>query len=116
AEGSEFRRYCDRYASFMRKFNDRGILCANVDAISNPDLTWQIQRFFEEEHGVIPIPIVHYGTPMNYVDRYLQAEKYDILGVGGLGQGVSRHEYFSWADKFFTHICPESNNRKPIIK
>ncbi len=115
-KGSEFRHYCDRYASFIKRFGDR-VLCANVDAIGNPDLTWQIQKFFEEEHGVTPIPIVHYGTPMSYVDRYLEtAPKYDILGVGGLGQGVTRHEYFSWADKFFTHICPESNKRLPLIK
>lgn len=130
-EGSEFRRYCDSYANFikamMNKPGGREILFANIDAISNPDLTWQIQRFFEEEHGVKPVPIVHYGTPMSYVDRYLHAAeqenefgdmgpKYDLLGVGGLGQGVSRHEYFSWADEFFTHICPESNGRLPLIK
>jgi len=116
SKGSEFRQYCDRYASFIKRFSNRGIFFANVDAISNPDLTWQIQKYFEDEHGVVPIPIVHFGTPMGYVDRYLNEEKYDILGVGGLGQGVSRHEYFSWADTFFTHICPESNDRKPIIK
>lgn len=127
--GSEFRAYCDSYAAFIKKMDGR-VLCANVDAISNPDLTWEIQRFFEEEHGVYPVPIVHYGTPMRYVDRYLQAvrvdinevgddisgPKYDLLGVGGLGQGVSRHEYFSWADRFFTHICPEKDGYLPMIK
>ena len=115
-KGSEFRRYCERYASFIKRFEDRGILFATVDAISNPDLTWQIQRFFEDELGVKPIPIVHYGTPMSYVDRYLGSAQYEYLGVGGLGQGVSRHEYFSWADEFFTHICPERNGYLPLIK
>lgn len=126
-KGTEFRRYCDNYAAFIKKMEGKEVLCANVDAISNPDLTWEIQQFFEKEHGVRPVPIVHYGTPMSYVDRYLQAEerlnelgdtgpKYDLLGVGGLGQGVSRHEYFSWADEFFTHICPKSNEYLPQIK
>jgi hypothetical protein len=112
-KGSEFRRYCDSYAAFMKKMKGKGIILANVDAISNPDLTWEIQRYFEEEHGVRPVPIVHYGTPMKYVDRYLL---YPLLGVGGLGQGVSRHEYFSWADKFFVHICPKENDYLPLLR
>lgn len=125
AKGSDFRKYCDDYANFIKAMKGKEVLLANVDAIGNPDLTWEIQRFFEEEHGVQPVPIVHYGTPMEYVDRYLAAttrlrngsmRKYDLLGVGGLGQGVSRHEYFSWADEFFTHICPESNRHLPLIK
>lgn len=112
-KGSEFRTFCDSYAGFMKKMQGNGVLLANIDAISNPDLTWEIQRFFEEEHGVRPIPIVHYGTPMKYVDRYIG---YPLLGVGGLGQGVSRHEYFSWADEFFIHICPKENDYLPLIR
>lgn len=115
-KGTPFRRYCDSYGSFMRVMKGKGLIFANVDAISNPDLTWEIQRFFEEEHGVQPVPIVHYGTPMSYVDRYTEAGRYKLLGVGGLGQGVSRNEYFSWADDFFTHLCPESNRRLPVIR
>jgi hypothetical protein len=112
-KGSDFRRYCDSYASFMKKMKGTGVLLANIDAISNPDLTWEIQRFFEEEHGVRPVPIVHCRTPMKYVDRYLL---YPLLGVGGLGQGVSRHEYFSWADRFFRHICPKANDYLPLVR
>src|SRR6266480_5882604 len=122
SKGSEFRRYCDAYAAFIKETQLRmlgtgaKVAFVNIDAISNPDLTWEIQRFFEEEHGVKPIPIVHYETPMKNVDRYLEAGRYQLLGVGGLGQGVSRHDYFSWADRFFVHICPESNRYLPLIK
>lgn len=112
-KGSDFREFCDSYAGFMKAMEGKGILLANIDAISNPDLTWEIQKFFEEEHGLRPIPIVHYGTPMKYVDRYIE---YPLLGVGGLGQGVSRHEYFSWADTFFLHICPKENDYLPVIR
>lgn len=116
-KGTDFRKYCDRYAGFIKwiQKQDSTVLVANVDAISNPELTWQIQRFFEEEHGVKPVPIVHFGTPMEYVDRYLVGG-YSLLGVGGLGQGVSRHEYFRWGDEFFTHICPASNKLMPLIR
>lgn len=44
-KGSPFREYCDDYAKFMRKMEPYGILLANIDAIGNPDLTWEIQRF-----------------------------------------------------------------------
>lgn len=116
SRGSPFRKYCDTYASFIKKFSKYVDFFATVDAISNPDITWEIQRYFEEEHGVQPVPIVHYGTPMKYVDRYLQTGRYDFLGVGGLGQGVSRAQYYTWGDEFFCHICPESNNYLPLVK
>lgn len=117
-KGSPFRKYCDDYATFMKSMvkRDAGVLMANIDAISNPDLTWEIQRFFEEEHGVQPMPIIHCYTPMKYVDRYLEAGRYDLLGVGGLGQGISRHEYFKWGDELFLHICPESKGYMPQIR
>lgn len=114
-KGTPFREYCDNYARFMKQMVGRDVMLANVDAISSPEKTWEIQKFFEDEHGVQPIPIIHYGTSMKWVDRYVHAGKYDLLGVGGLGQGVSRHEYFGWADKFFLHICPKPS-LLPLIK
>lgn len=118
-KGTPFRKYCNSYAKYIKEIQalpggDK-VLFANVDAISNPKKTLEIQRYFENEHGVQPVPIVHYGTPMSYVDKYLKPE-YDLLGVGGLGQGVSRHEYLGWGNIFFGHICPKSNRYEPMIK
>lgn len=113
--GSDFRAYCDRYAYFIKAFQHTGILFTTVDVISNPELTYQVQKYFEEEHGLRPVPVVHFGTPMEYVDRYLE-RRYPLLGVGGLGQGVSKGEYYAWADAFFLHICPESNQYRPIVQ
>lgn len=119
-EGSDFRAYCDGYAEFIKKMHKRAggdkLIFANVDVISNPDLTWDVQRYFEEEHGVYPVPIVHFGAEEKHVDRYLEAGRYDLLGVGGLGQGVSKHEYFGWGNRFFAHICPKWNDFRPVIK
>jgi hypothetical protein len=112
AKGSEFRAYCDAYARFMKKVGKRALL-ANVDVIYNPDLTWEVQRFFEEEHGVQPVPIVHYRTPMKYVDRYLEAGRYRLLGVGGFAWGGP--DTTKWLDAFFLHICP-APAYLPIIK
>jgi hypothetical protein len=116
SRGTEFRKYCDAYAKFQKQMKPYGVICVNVDAISNPDKTWEIQRFFEKEHGVTPVPVVHYGTSMKYVDLYLNAGRYDLLGVGGLGQKIRKGQYLNWADELFLHLCPESNRRFPIIK
>jgi hypothetical protein len=126
-KGSEFRRYCDSYAAFMKAMQGKGLIFANVDVILNPDLTWEVQRFFEEEHGLSPMPVVHYGTPLKYVDRYLRATviendagdigpRYDMLGVGGSAQAINRNKYLVWADELFSHVCPKSNGCLPLIK
>lgn len=115
SKGSEFRRYCDRYASFMKKMEGR-ILFVNVDAIQNPDLTWETQRFFEEEHGVQPVPVVHGLTPMKYLHRYLDTGRYDLIGLGGLGHHVPFSSYIDWADEVFLAICPESKEYLPQVR
>jgi len=111
--GSDFRAFCDDYAGFMKKMQGRGLLFANVDAINNPELTWQIQKFFEEEHGVRPVPVVHGRTPLKYVDRYIQ---YPLLGVGGLGHQETLKTYCSWADNLYIHLCPKENDYLPLIR
>lgn len=121
-EGSKFRRYCDRYAAFMKAMKGR-VLLANVDLIFDPDKTWEVQRYFEEEHGLTPIPVVHFRTPMTYIDRYIDAtikvngksqRKYDLIGVGGFAFGGTGR--ISWLDNFFIHICPKENDFKPVIR
>jgi len=115
--GSDFRKYCDTYAEYIKRHSHvPGMLFANVDVISHPGRTYKVQRFFEEEHGVQPVPIIHCKAGMEWVDQYLEAGKYDLLGVGGLGQGIAKETYIDWGGKFFNHICPESNDHLPVIK
>lgn len=114
-KGSEFRAYCDAYASMIKRVGKK-VIFANVDVIYNPELTWETQKYFEDQHGVNPVPIVHFRTPMKYVDRYLENTEpiYNLIGVGGFawgGNGTTR-----WLDEFFLHICKESSGYKPIIK
>jgi hypothetical protein len=116
AKGSEFRAYCDLYAKFIKKMAGRNVLVVNVDVIQNPDLTWEVQRFFEEEHGVSPVPVVHSGEPIKYLDRYLEAGRYDLIGIGGMGFGFSHELYMQWCDSIYKRICPESNGYKPLVR
>lgn len=113
--GTDFRVYCDRYASFMKAMEGRITLFANVDAIGNPDLTWEAQKYFENEHGLRPMPVVHRGSHLRYLDRYIE-KGYDYIGLGGFASGIGGWRGMrEWCDRVFIHICPESNGFKPVV-
>lgn len=116
AKGTPFREYCDLYASFIKTFQDRIDFFANVDAIGNPDVTREIQRFFEEEHGIKPIPVVHRGSNLKYLDYYLE-KGYPVIGLGGFASGMGGWTGMrEWCDNAFLRLCPASNNYLPLVK
>lgn len=117
-KGSEFRKYCDAYARFMSFYKDSGMLFTNVDVISNPVLTFETQSYFEKEHGLFPVPVVHATgkTPLCWAERYVESGKHKLLGVGGLGQNVGINDYVVWASKLYHMLCPASNNYYPVIR
>lgn len=116
-KGSDFHQYCERYAAFMKSMNkltNGEMIFANVDVITNPELTWKVQEWFEKEHGLRPVPVVHAGTPMRFLDRYLEAG-HSLIGLGG-GQGMGQANYIRWADNVFLHLCPKWNDYKPVVR
>lgn len=116
--GTEFRKYCDRYAKFIRRYSEKDpdMLFVNVDCMSNPEKTWEIQRYFEDEHGVTPVPVLHFMSTLKNCDRYLETGRYDFVGFGGIDRKASKLQYRAWCDGMFTHICPESNDFKPVVR
>lgn len=114
-KGSRFRRYCDSYAGFVKQFQSRIELFANIDAIGSPELTWDIQCFFEKEHGLRLVPVVHHGASLKWIDRYIEA-KYDIIGLGGYARKIAPRELVEWTDQVFLHLCPEKKGYKPIVR
>jgi hypothetical protein len=124
--GSEFRIYCDRYASFLKSMKEEvsfpEFIVSNVDAIGNPDLTWKIQMFFEQEHGLRPVPVVHlpdsekeFPSALKYLERYL-GRGHEMIGLGGFASRKSPKKKIKWCDAAFNLICPESNKRLPTVK
>lgn len=120
-ESKDFDSYLEAYASFLAKHGTGNIdFFVNVDAIFNPDLTWRAQKKLEallEQRGVKqrPVPVIHYGTPLHWVQKYLD-DGHTYLGIGGLGQEVTKEAYYSWADRLFAMLCPESNGFLPLAK
>lgn len=111
---SEFKAYLDTYATFIKNNLHVIDLFANVDIIFSPALTWKVQRYFEDIHGIRPLPVIHHGTPMKVLERYL-ADDHPYIALGGLGQEVSQSAYREWADQAFNRICDQPS-REPLVK
>ena len=113
-KSKEFVAYIDRYCEYVKANLDGIDHYAVVDVIFRPDLTWQVQKYMEDRHGLNPVPVLHYNTPLKWFDKYLEAG-YDYLGVGGLGQEAPYAVYSKWADRVFDHICP-GPSRLPAVR
>jgi len=112
----EFYAYCDAYAAFLKDPRCQGAIqfYATVDVIFNPELSWKVLKYLEDEHGLHPVPVIHYGTPLKWIAKHLEA-KYDLIGLGGLGQEVKKEEYLAWGDQVFDLICDQPS-RKPMVR
>lgn len=110
----EFWKYVDRYAEFIHKNKHVIDVYANVDVIGHPEYTYKVQKYLEEEWDLRPLPVVHYGTDLKYLQRYIE-EGHDYIAIGGLGQEVTLSVYREWADRIFNHIC-DKETRLPQIK
>lgn len=113
-ETSEFTDYLDKYASFIKEHEEYLELYANVDVIFNPELTWKSQQYLEQEHGLKPIPVIHFNTPLKWLERYLK-KGYEYIALGGLGQEARASDYVRWADQAFNIICDQAS-RMPVCK
>lgn len=111
AKGSvDYKAYIDRYAEFVKEHHYAVDLYANVDVIGDPALTYANQNYLENEHGLRPVPVVHYGTDPVWVDKYLD-DGHDLIGLGGL-VGNTR-DAADWLDRCFDVMCP---NGMPVCR
>lgn len=113
-ETDEFWKYVDDYAAFVKAHKEGIDYYANVDVIFNPELSWKALKYMEDKHKLSPVPVIHCGTDMSWVKRHLD-EGYEFLGIGGLGQGVTRRAFLSWGNVLFTLLCP-GPKRLPIVR
>lgn len=106
----EFWQYMEGYVRFVKE-NDLK-LYANVDAIYNPELTFRNQKWLEKQ-DLSPVPVVHYGTPFEWLEFYINRGKHPIIGLGG-----RRGEYnkmTDWLNTCFNIVCRQPS-RLPRVK
>lgn len=102
-ESDEFWKYVNDYCLFIKENIDVLSVYVNVDVIFNPELTWKVQKYIEEQHGLSPLPVVHHGTDLKWLKKYM--DNYEYIGLGGLGQEITKSAYFAWADRVFNLLC-----------
>jgi len=110
----EFRQYLDTYATFIKRYGKGIDYYVTVDAIHNPHISWQSQKYLEQEHGLNPVPVLHDGALLGWFEKYLNAG-YKFIGIGGLGQESTRRSYQKWADGVFSYLC-RGQSRLPCVK
>lgn len=113
-ESREFAAYMDRYAAFVKENLDVLDVYATVDVIFNPELTWKAQKYLEKKHGLKPLPVVHFGSDLSWLRKYLDAG-YDYIAFGGSAQNVGPELYIQWADRVFDVVC-DTPDRMPRCK
>jgi hypothetical protein len=101
-ESDEFWKYVDEYAKWVKKNKQSIDIYVNVDVIFNPELTWKVQMYLEKTHKLKPLPVVHYGTDIKWLKKYMDNHEY--IGIGGIGQEVTVSEYYKFGDDVFTTI------------
>lgn len=110
----DFWKYVDAYAEFIKAHESSLTLYANVDVIFNPKLSWEVQQYLEQEWGLNPLPVIHHGTQLYWLEKYLE-KGYKYIGLGGRAQDASQIDYLSWADTSFNAICSQPS-RLPLVK
>ncbi len=106
----EFWEYVDRYAAFVRARPVSIDYYANVDVIYNPQMSWEVLKYLEKEHGLHPVPVIHSKTDLKWVDKHLEAG-YPYIGFGGNVGATSE----IWLDQVFERVCP-GPSRMPLVK
>ena len=99
----EFRKYLKAYAQFVKDHREAIDLCANLDVIGNPQLTYENQKALEKL-GIKPVPVVHYGTDLQYLRMYME-EGYPVIGLGGLVGSTGEEDCKRWIDRCFQIVC-----------
>lgn len=113
-ETADFWKYVDCYAAFVKKYNKSIDYYANVDVIHNAELSWKVQKYLENEHGLHPVPVIHSTTNIKWVHKHIEAG-YEYIGLGGVALEGTSADYIKWADQVYSVICPAPSHL-PIVR
>ncbi len=111
----DFRRYVDSYGRFCAKFKGSLDYYATVDVIYHPEKSWEVLKYLEKEYGLNPVPVIHFGTSLKWLHKYVDAG-YDFVGLGGFSSRKgSRDEYLKWVSNNFEAVCAKGS-RLPTVR
>lgn len=108
-----FHRYIVSYVEFIKKYEIGIDHYATIDAIGDPETTWEIQQILEDAYGLHPVPVVHFGSDLLWLDHYLK-RGHDFIGIGIFGKGASAH-CRKWLNQVFERVC-QPPSYLPIVR
>jgi hypothetical protein len=100
--GPQYKKYVDKYVAYVKEHTEALDFYVTLDIIFNPKLSWE-STLYLESCGIKPMPVFHYGEDHSWFKKYL--DRYEYIGVGGLGQTVTKHKYIDFANKTFAMVC-----------
>lgn len=90
------------YMTFIKENQEVIEVYANLDVIGDHEATLVNQKAMEDE-GLRPMPVFHFGSPIEYLDYYIK--NYDYVALGGLVRSNQEALIFHLDNCFSSHIC-----------
>ena len=106
-----FKAYLEKYVQYLHERKNSLEFYVSLDIIFNPKASWEVQKYLES-CGLNPIPVFHYGEDIKWFKKY--ADKYEYVGIGGLGQDITKQKFIRFCDPLFKMICDKQG--RPSIK
>ena len=103
-DSQSFKDYLEGYIEFLHLHKHCLEFYVTLDVIKNPQRTWDVLKYMES-CGLHPMPVYHYGEDISWYKKMI--DNYEYVGIGGLGQEISKTRFFPFADKLFKMICNE---------
>lgn len=100
------------YIEFIKKYEDKLEVYANLDVIGDPAATFRNQITMERA-GLRPLPTFHYGEDVSWLKKYL-AKGYEYIALGGMVP-ISNTDLLPWLDETFVNHLTDSKGM-PIVK
>lgn len=100
--GPKYKTYVEKYVAYVKEHTKALDFYVTLDIIFDPKRTWE-STLYLESCGIKAMPVFHYGEDHSWFKKYL--DRYEYIGVGGLGQTVAKGKYIEFANKTFGMIC-----------
>lgn len=99
----KFDAYLDDYVSFCKKNKNNLDFFVTLDKLFNPVGSYEVYKRMLKM-GVNPIPVIHYGTNIKWLKKYI--EHTDFVCLGGRSRPATFSEYIGWAAQMFRCLAP----------
>lgn len=94
------------YIGFIKKYENKLEVYANLDVIGDAEKSWQNQEKMEKA-GLSPLPVYHVEDDLKYLYKCLD---YPYFCLGGMARGYTTGERTKFLDMCFKIICDTLDN------